>query len=399
MAGGHHHHHNGGSSSKRPRSSTGDMNINNNNNNNDQGGSSKRQRTETHAQDAQPLDPLGYPNVDAFGHPQLDYNNYVAPMATMQQYNMPPPTAAATSAGNNPAAPNGVSSYGAAYQGPLPANATRSTRSGLRIGALTLEEAQLAIPGHLSPEDKAALKARLQDELNRQRAHPPALPRSEIPDLPPKEFMPEYKKIEEHFAPALKARIRTFNARVSEELRNIDRRRNNQAAKKSRETRLEALRLTRDMLNKKTAECDWLRLKVLQLQGDPKEYDALPGQTRRRLIETVETRVREVDQAYAEEKKQEESRKRAQRTRLRAEAREIEAMAPDHFLNEIVPPEEALTAIIGEDGTYIDKGQEEEDGEGEQQEQQQVYGDGGGVLDEHVLERTLYGGGHNGHTM
>ncbi|KAI6781424.1 uncharacterized protein J7T54_002317 [Emericellopsis cladophorae] len=395
MADAHHHHQNGGSSSKRPRSSTGD-----NNNHNDQGGSSsKRQRTEAHAQDTQNLDPLGFPNVDAFGHPQLDYNNYVAPMATMQQYNMPPPTATATAtSAGNPAAPNGVSSsYGATYQGSLPANVPRSsTRSGLKIGPLTLEQAQLAIPGHLSPADKEVLKTRLQDELNRQRAHPPALPRSEVSGLPPKEFMPEYKKIEEHFTPELKARIRTFNARISEELQRIDRERNNQAAKKSRETRLEALRLTRDMLNKKTAERDWLRLKVLQLQGEPNEYDALPDQTRRRLVEVVETRVREIDQTYAEEKKQEESRKRAERTRLRAEARELEAMTPDYFLNEIVPPEEALTAIVGEDGTYIDK-EQEEDGEGEPE--QQLYADGGGVLDEHVLERTLYGGGHHGHTL
>jgi hypothetical protein len=281
-------------------------------------------------------------------------------------------------------APNGISPYSAAYHGSLPANVTRSTttRSGLKIGPLSLEQAQLAIPAHLSSADKAALKTRLQEELNRQRDHAPALPRSQVPGLPPKEFMPEYKKIDEHATPQEKARIRTYNARISKELQRIDRQRNNQAAKKSRETRLEALRLTRDMLNRKAAECDWLRLKVLQLNGDPADYDNLADQTKRRLVEVVETRVREIDQKYAEEKKQAESRKRAERTRQRAEARELETLTPNYFLDEIVPPQEALTATVGEDGTYVDNDLDE-DGEEEEYED-------GDVLDEHVLERNLY---------
>lgn len=140
--------------------------------------------------------------------------------------------------------------------------------------------------------------------------------------MPPKQTLPDYMDVPEGASEADKERVRQYNNDIASQSQKIDRERNNQAAKKSRETRLEALYNTRQMLNDKAAECGWLRLKLIQLGGDPLEWDAMDVHLRKRMVEKVAERVTVSDQFLAEEKKKEEQKKRAERAKAKLEAKE-----------------------------------------------------------------------------
>ncbi|KAL6860489.1 hypothetical protein ACO1O0_004517 [Amphichorda felina] len=197
-----------------------------------------------------------------------------------------------------------------------------SSRCGFKIGPVAFEQVNLHMPPNLSPEDRTALGTKWEAELERQAANPPALPPSRVPALPPKEMSEEYLDITDDIPEEEKVRRRDHNNRVSASLQRIERERNNQAAKKSRETRLEALRITREILNRKEAECAWMRLKVIELGGSADEWDAIPEGGRARMVQVVEERVNEADLRRAEDRKKEESHRRSERNRLRAEQRD-----------------------------------------------------------------------------
>lgn len=201
-------------------------------------------------------------------------------------------------------------------------------RCGLKIGNIAFEDAKLSIPQEGSAEQQESIKLKWQNELQRQEENPPALPRSQVPDLPPKSTLIEFHNVPDDATEEEKERIRLTNRVLAQESQRIDRERNNQAAKKSRETRLEALHNTRVMLNDKAAECDWLRLKLIQLGGDTSDWDTMDGFVKSRIVEKIAERVTACDQIIAEEKKREEQRKRAERTKARMQVRDATSASP-----------------------------------------------------------------------
>lgn len=223
-----------------------------------------------------------------------------------------------------------VSPYAPTYHhnapGTQPTRHQYSQRCGLRLGEVPFEDVKLSLPQDKLAQEQQAIKRKWQRELQRQEANPPALPPSRIPPLPPKEALEEYHEVPEGATEDEKQRIRERNNVIAEQSQKIDRERNNQAAKKSRITRLEKLTNTREILNKKAAECDWMRLKVIQLGGDVAEWDNLEDRFKGRIVAKVQERVNACDQQLAEEKKREEQKKRAQRTRARIQAREANSL-------------------------------------------------------------------------
>ncbi|CAH0021892.1 unnamed protein product [Clonostachys rhizophaga] len=220
------------------------------------------------------------------------------------------------------------SPYGQSYhrqKGTIPL--TQMARCGLRIGPIAFEDAKIFLPPGLGAQDQREIKDRWQRELKLQEDNPPALPPSRVAALPAKATAGEYIEVPEGASEKEKDRIRQYNNKIASESQRIDRERNNQAAKKSRETRLEALHNTRQILNRKSAECAWLRLKLISLGGDPTEWEAMDEFMRTRMVEKVAERVTASDQRLAEEKKKEEQRRRAERTKARLEAKENAANA------------------------------------------------------------------------
>lgn len=239
------------------------------------------------------------------------------------------------SAGMAAGTASSISPYGPAYHHNVAGAQTgarqrlSSRRCGLRIGDVPLEDANLALPQDRPPNEVQRIRAQWQVELQRQEASPPALPPSTVPPLPPKETLEEYHEVPEAATEAEKDHVRSMNCAIAAQSQKIDRERNNQAAKKSRVTRLEKLHNTRIILNEKAAECDWQRLKVIQLGGDPTEWDKLADRVKQRLVSKIEARVTACDQLVAEEKKREEQRKRTERTRVRMQTKEAASASAD----------------------------------------------------------------------
>ncbi|KAL7962894.1 hypothetical protein V8C34DRAFT_323430 [Trichoderma compactum] len=215
--------------------------------------------------------------------------------------------------------------------GPAPASImsaasrTQTSRSrpspSLRVGSCSLDEMLLSIPQGLASAEYTRRKDALQHEIAFQERNPPILPPSQVQDLPPKPFIADFLKFPDGISDPERLQIETRNNEIAAEHQKIDRQRNNQAAKKSRQARLEALSNTRALLNEKTAECAWFRMKVLALGGSTADWSMVPAGVKTRLVKEIDGRVKVVEGEVADAKKREEAKKRADRNKRRAEAR------------------------------------------------------------------------------
>ncbi|KAL7915675.1 hypothetical protein GGI35DRAFT_485249 [Trichoderma velutinum] len=205
---------------------------------------------------------------------------------------------------------------------------TQTTRSrtspSLRMGSCSLDEMLLSIPQGLASAEHARRKDALQHEISFQERNPPVLPPTQVQDLPPKPFIADFLKFPDGISDPERLQIEMRNNEIAAEHQKIDRQRNNQAAKKSRQARLEALNNTRVLLNEKTAECAWFRMKVLALGGNTADWNMVPTGVKTRLIKEIDGRVKVVEGEVADAKKREEAKKRADRNKRRAEARKDE---------------------------------------------------------------------------
>ncbi|OPB38037.1 hypothetical protein A0O28_0011410 [Trichoderma guizhouense] len=189
------------------------------------------------------------------------------------------------------------------------------------MGSCSLDEMLLSIPQGLASAEHTRRKDALQHEITFQERNPPILPPSQVQNLPPKPFIADFLKFPDGISDPERLQIEMRNNEIAAEHQKIDRQRNNQAAKKSRQARLEALNNTRVLLNEKTAECAWFRMKVLALGGSTADWNVVPAGVKTRLVKEIDGRVKVVEGEVADAKKREEAKKRADRNKRRAEAR------------------------------------------------------------------------------
>ncbi|CAM1511182.1 Fc.00g086950.m01.CDS01 [Cosmosporella sp. VM-42] len=213
-----------------------------------------------------------------------------------------------------------------------PLQATRSiTRSrgrtgnsklpgALRIGGALIEDAGLKIP-QVSEAESLRRKGELEAELEYQREHPPHLPRSRIVDLEEKPRHAPWHEIPDNCSDEERKRLTKLNNAIATENQKIERDRNNQAAKKSRQKRLEALNDTRKILNEKAAECDWWRMRAMTLGASAKEWEQVPRQVKVAMVKEISNRVDVIHQFHEEEKKREDAVKRTERIKARSAQR------------------------------------------------------------------------------
>lgn len=218
--------------------------------------------------------------------------------------------------------PAPTSIVGVASQTPSRTQITRSrTSPSLRMGSCSLDEMLLSIPQDLASAEYTRRKDALQHEILFQERNLPILPPTQVQDLPPKPFIADFLKFPDGISDPERLQIEMRNNEIAAEHQKIDRQRNNQAAKKSRQSRLEALNNTRVLLNEKTAECAWFRMKVLALGGNTADWNMVPAGVKTRLVKEIDGRVKVVEGEVADAKKRDEAKKRADRNKRRAEAR------------------------------------------------------------------------------
>lgn len=221
----------------------------------------------------------------------------------------------------------------AALDDPAMGQSAGARASGLFIAGHPLESANIVIPAGLPQQEHRHTQNMLAAELQFQENNPPCLPRSQIRDLSPKPHMEDWQEIPENCDEETKTQIQDYNNVIATELQRIDRERNNKAAKKSRETRVEALNNAKAMLNDKAAELTWLRLKLVVHGGNPNEWEAVSSTIKDAMVTEIKQRVEFNTEEEQEFKKKKESQRRIDRNRQRAAHRSRRTSSQSSFPN------------------------------------------------------------------
>ncbi|PHH75594.1 hypothetical protein CDD80_2236 [Ophiocordyceps camponoti-rufipedis] len=191
------------------------------------------------------------------------------------------------------------------------------------VAGHSLEELGIGIPCYVTANQSQVLRHAVHKELEYQRRNPPRLPPSKVADLPPKKAMPQYVSIPPGASEEERNIIEQHNNGVSEKIQRLDRERNNQAAKKSRATRIESLEEYRKLYNLTTAKLWFHRLRDAASGQDPDAWDLLGPRIRQDLINVVEDAARAVESDKLETKKRNEVHQRVERSYRRTGRRHV----------------------------------------------------------------------------
>ncbi|KAF4587520.1 hypothetical protein GQ602_004213 [Ophiocordyceps camponoti-floridani] len=185
------------------------------------------------------------------------------------------------------------------------------------VAGHSLEELGIGIPCYMNPNQSHVLRHAVHRELDYQRRNPPRLPPSKVADLPPKKAMPQYISIPPGATENERHSIEQHNNSVSEKIQRLDRERNNQAAKKSRATRIETLEEYRRLYILTTAMLWFHRLRDAASGQDPDAWEHLGPRVRQDLVNVAEDAARAVESDKLETKKRNEVHQRVQRSHKR----------------------------------------------------------------------------------
>lgn len=192
----------------------------------------------------------------------------------------------------------------------------------MTVGSFPLTDAHLPIPATLPADEVYRRKEICYAESKIQTANPPVLPESQVPNLPEKPFLVEYAVIPPDATAEVRERLEKANVERGQENTRIDRERNNQAAKKSRNQRLESLDNAQAMLLEKTAECYWLRLRLGCEGVDASNaWGAVPKIVKDGIRAQISRDIDRIENERKEVKKAEEARKRKARHAAKAARR------------------------------------------------------------------------------
>ena len=185
------------------------------------------------------------------------------------------------------------------------------------VAGHTLQELGCAVPTWVVPEEALRRQRCIINEIEYQKSNPPALPPSQIPDLPPKQEIPDYIEFPEGVDEETRRIIEEKNNKIASEAQRIDRERNNMAAKKSRALRIEARDNYRELLIEAKTELKLVRLVLVANGLDPTVWDHLAPNVVLDLMAQTRGEANAVDVRRADVKKREDARRRVERMRAR----------------------------------------------------------------------------------
>lgn len=187
----------------------------------------------------------------------------------------------------------------------------------IRIAGYTLRDANLIIPAWSSRDQRESYTRTMQKILQNLKDNPPVLPASQIPDLPNKPFADRVRQKTDSTGTQKLKSVDQFV--IADKTSEIDRERNNMAAKKSRQTRVESLNNALRMIQSISAKCTWLMMRMAISGVDAaREWDNVPPHVKSGLEAQIEDYIREIEKRRVEEKKARELIRRKERNKQRA---------------------------------------------------------------------------------
>ncbi|TWU75524.1 hypothetical protein ED733_005795 [Metarhizium rileyi] len=187
----------------------------------------------------------------------------------------------------------------------------------VRFEGFPLELVRLSIQDNGDAEELSRRRLAIEKNQEEHRKNPPVIPDHTLGDMSPKKVFPDFIKPVSSASPEDKLATERENNRLAAQLQKEDRARNNEAAKRSRLAKSEALANATSLNVTQSIRIAWLEVKVIGLGGDPAEFASVRPDMLDRLRERVLARM---DAIYAQRKKnkaEEDSRKRAIRNKER----------------------------------------------------------------------------------
>ncbi|KAM4064687.1 hypothetical protein HRG_004949 [Hirsutella rhossiliensis] len=189
----------------------------------------------------------------------------------------------------------------------------KRTEPPILVASHSLLELGLDIPPQLGNEEVVRRKGAIWDELKYQSDNIPSLPPSKVPDLPPKEELPAFVEIPAGLDADSRAVLEEENNRIAKLAQDIDRERNNMAAKKSRSLRVEGIAGYRELCVQATAKLFFHRLVDVASGRDPDSWERLPENIRGDMLGVIRMAVRKAEDDRTAKKKAAEAQARFQR--------------------------------------------------------------------------------------
>ncbi|KID80656.1 uncharacterized protein G6M90_00g007160 [Metarhizium brunneum] len=175
----------------------------------------------------------------------------------------------------------------------------------------------LTILDNSGPEELARRQLAIEQNQESHRQNPPVIPDHTLGEMAPKQVFPDFVKPSQNTSPEEKLLMERENNRLAAQLQKEDRARNNEAAKRSRLAKSEALSNATKLNVTQFIRIAWLEAKVIGLGGNPGDFDCIRPDMLLKIRNDVLARM---DVVYARRKKnrtEQESHRRSLRNKDR----------------------------------------------------------------------------------
>ena len=188
---------------------------------------------------------------------------------------------------------------------------------------LSLADVNIRFHRVSSQQELKSRKEAIIKELEIRKDNPPMIPPPTIGDMEPNPVFPDFLDINQETPKSAIPSIQARNNRLAAAMQKVDRERNNEAAKRSRRVKSEALENAKLIIHDLAAEVEWLSVALIAHGGHPEAYRLLSPAVKHVLHGEVHKRIEDKMLARKEAQRAEDSRKRVQRQRERARQKQL----------------------------------------------------------------------------
>jgi hypothetical protein len=207
-------------------------------------------------------------------------------------------------------------SYPQQFVSPPPAQ-VMTEQPEVTFEGFTLDLVGLSIQDDCDADELARRRSAITKNQEFHKQHPPVIPDHTLGEMAPKEVFPDFIRPTLSTTDEEKVVIERENNCLAAQLQKEDRARNNEAAKRSRLAKTEALTNATKLNISQSIRIAWLEAKVISLGGNPSQFDSISPEIYERIRGEVISRMDLVYERRKKERGETESRRRTIRNKDR----------------------------------------------------------------------------------